>query len=800
MPIHAIALSLLFIAGFFSSLSAQPVQTIRGSVFELISNQPLTGATIALYEDTVLIQGTISDENGKYRLENIPVGRYHLAASYIGYIPKAIKDIVVMSARQTIIDFHLEAAAFEIGEIVIRAGDKKGRAINEMALVSAREFSVDETERYAGSRGDPARMASSFAGVLGNNDNSNDIVVRGNTPIGLLWRMEGINLPNPNHFAVAGNTGGPVGILNNKTLANSDFITGAFPAEYGNTVAGVFDLHLRNGNNEKTGFIGEIGFLGLELLAEGPISKKSGASYLATYRYSTLAAFNALGIDIGTDAIPEYQDASFKLNFPIKKSANLALFGLAGKSKIDILKSETEDPFQGDVFGNANSDEYFRSGMGVLGLKYTQSISSKLLLQATLSASTEMSKNTIFLLDWDINANPPTVKNYLQTQGYKFRQDKYGLSIQLNQNINTRNQLQYGVYTDYYHFNYADSLLNLTDSLFITRLDHKGPGLLIQPFITWKSRISGPFSLVAGLHAQWLDFSSSFVLEPRAGLQWQINDNTRADIGIGQHSQMNPSYIYFANVYDSNGQSTQYNKQLDFLRSTHFILGLEHYFNSNFRIKAEAYYQHLYDVPVTVSPSSYSILNEGDDLSRFFPDSLNNNGTGRNMGIELTLEKFFSQNYFFLITASLFDSKYTASDQKEYSTVFNSNYVVNILGTKEFRTGKSKKDVLSFGIKITWAGGKRYTPIDSTASALAGLAVYDNSMRNAAQFDDYFRADLKINYRINANKATHELGLDLVNIFDTENVFKISYNPIQQKVFSEPQLGFLPIFYYRLTL
>jgi hypothetical protein len=182
---------------------------------------------------------------------------------------------------------------YTLDDVTVRPDIRKDQAINEMAVVSARSFTIDETERYAGSLGDPSRMAANFAGVTSVSDQRNDIVIRGNSPLGLLWRLEGLEIPNPNHFGSIGTTGGPISMLNINHLTNSDFYTGAFPAEYGNALAGAFDIRMRNGNNQKHEFMGQMGFNGFELGAEGPFSSNSQASYMANFRYSTLEVLHA---------------------------------------------------------------------------------------------------------------------------------------------------------------------------------------------------------------------------------------------------------------------------------------------------------------------------------------------------------------------------------------------------------------------------------------------------------------------------------------------------------------------------
>lgn len=780
-------------------LNAQKiVQTIRGTIVESDSRLPLPGATVAVYRDSVLINGSISDEDGHFRVDQIEVGRYTVMATYLGYLSQVIPDVVVNSSRQTILTFSLHESAQQLEEVLVSGQGRKGQALNELSSVSARVFSVDETDRYAGSRGDPARMASNYAGVVGNNDASNDIIIRGNSPLGLLWRCEGVNIPNPNHFVVAGTTGGPVGMLNNHVLANSDFFTGAFPAEYGNAISGVFDLNMRNGNNENHEFLAQIGILGAEANVEGPISKKKGSSYIAAYRYSTLSVINKMGINIGTDAIPYYQDFSFKANFPINRKTNISLFGIGGKSFVDLVKSTQLAPDPNDIYGNENSDEHFEARMGVLGLNVTRSLNDNTFMRFTLSASGEHTNNDVHLIVRHVENGLYVIDSMYMSQGYLMNQAKYGASLVFNQKLNSRNSFNYGVYLDPYVFNFTDSVFRPVDTKFSSRLDYRGNALLGQPYFQWQFRLSDAITFNSGLHIQWFSLNNSFVIEPRAGIRYELENNQILSFGMGRHSMLLPTYIYFAGIEQPNGSVSQPNRQVSFTQADHIVAGYEKYFTQNLHLKMEVYYQHLFNIPVERKSSSYSLINEGEDLYRFFPDSLVNKGSGRNYGLEMTLEKFFSQNYFIMFSGSLFDSKYRGSNGQLHNSSFNANYVANLLATREFHIGKKNKTVVGIGSKITMAGGKYYSPIDTLASQQMGEPVPIDSLRNTLKVKPYFRADMRISYKINTEKVTHEIGLDLVNLFNTRNVFSIRYvggnNPMRE----EYQIGFLPIFYYRI--
>lgn len=781
-----------------SFLFAQNTQTVRGTVTDKTAKYPIIGAAVVLKQNDVIVKNTVTNVDGEFRLEEVPYGKYAIEVSFMGYQTFLNAEVNVQSGFQTVLNIELVESTFELDEVELVGVDHKGDAINEFATISSRTFSIEETERYAGSRGEPSRMAANYAGVVGNNDNSNDIVVRGNTPLGLLWRLDGVNIPNPNHFAAGGSTGGPVTMLNNQTLANSDFMTSAFPSEYGNTVAGVFDLKTRNGNNDQHQFSGELGFLGIKARAEGPFKKGGKSSFLAGYRYSTFAAFEAINFNIGTDAAPRYQDLNVKLNFPLKNNANLSVFAIGGTSGIDIEKSKSENPFE-DVFGDPSSDEYFRTQMGVVGANYSKSISPKLFMQITGSVSAEQSENSIYALKWVVSdIENPSVSDKKLSIDYNFRQNKVGAAVDFKQKLNIRHNFKYGIFVDYYDFNFVDSTLLIPDSTYRTRVDYRGNGVMIQPYIDWSWAATEKLTVIAGVHGQYFDVSKSSSVEPRLGAKYQLDSKKWLEAGVGSHSQFLPTYVYFSRQFDNQGNYAMGNQNTDFLRSYHAVIGYNQMLSPYLRLKVEAYHQWLYNVPVTIAPSSYSILNEGGDLERFFPDSLNNGGDGRNYGVEFTLEKFFNNSYFVFVSGSLFSSTYEGSDGITYNTLFNSNFALNVLSAREFIWGARKQNKLTVGAKITWTGGRRYTPIDLDASEVAYDAVYDYSQRNEMQYKDYFRLDLSIKYRINAKNIGHEFGLDLVNVLNTKNFFKEEYNPVLKQGYTETQLGFLPIFYYRI--
>ncbi|MFN8278186.1 MAG: carboxypeptidase-like regulatory domain-containing protein [Chitinophagales bacterium] len=785
----------------YSCLLAQTAtQTVRGRITDRETTAPLIGVAVAVYNGDKLIGGAASDDNGYFRIERVPVGRMTITASYLGYKKILMPNTPVTSAKEVILNLDMEPSVTEMKEVTVGTGKKRGESINDMATISARAFTVEEASRYAGSRNDPARMASNFAGVSGTDDSRNDIVIRGNSPFGVQWRLENVNIPNPTHFAVAGTTGGPVGILNNRMLANSDFLTGAFPAEYGNALAGVFDVRYRNGNDQHHEFALQFGVLGAEVFAEGPISKKNKSSYMFNYRYATLDLLVAAGIDIGTKAVPKYQDAQFKLNFPLKKG-NISVFGLGGYATVNLITSTDQKPGGREIYSSKDQDEFFRTGLGIIGLSYTRPLNEKAYAKITFAASTQWIQDRFIRVLRHTNAEGNYVLDgkYYKTY-FRNIESKFSANWFHNYKLNGQQVLRFGMNTELNVFNYLDSTLNENNFSWQKRYDYRGAHFMFQPYVQWKFTINEKWSMVAGLHGQWFTLNNSWSIEPRASIKYQFRKNQSFGLGTGLHSQTQPMYIYFVkDNYTDPYNHVLRNKNLGFTRSYHLVASYDVFFKHDVRVKAEAYFQYLFDLPVEQRSSSYSILNEGSSFDRFFPAKLVNKGVGRNIGIELTVEKFFTHNWFCMFTGSLYDARYRASNGIWYNSDFNGNYIMNALGTKEFKWGKKRVNTIGLGGKITFGGGQRYTPYDTVLSKLSEDPVKQDAMRNKLQFHPYFRFDVRISYSCNTRKhITHEVGIDLVNITFQKNILRLQYIDAQTPPKEVYQLGFLPLFYYRI--
>jgi hypothetical protein len=481
--------------------------------------------------------GIISDEQGYYKLSGIETGRVSLSVSYLGYFPITFNNLYLSSGKELVVDFEMEEQVIKTEEVVVIAKKDKTVLNNEMISISARTFTIEETMRFAGARNDVARMASNYAGVNTSNDAVNDIVIRGNSPNGLLWRLEGIEIPNPNHFGGMGASGGPVSMLNNNVLANSDFLTSAFPAEYGNALSGVFDLKMRNGNYEKHEFVGQVGFNGFEFGAEGPLSKNSKASYLINARYSTLELMSAMGVNFGTGtAIPKYTDLTFKVHIPTKSIGTIDIFGLGGINSIDFINSKRDTTdLRESLYEDRYYDIYSKNDMGVIGINHTYvfnentysklSVSGSRISNHTIVDSVAIDKSTIDLLR----------QHYINYD--------YTANFFLNKKFNSKNNMRIGFEIIQRNYQYIDSVFMYQEGRFRNQFDEADNLYMYRAYAQWNFKPVDEVIINVGVHFQEMSLTNNYSIEPRVGLRWKFAPKQSLNFGYGIHSKPAPTYM-----------------------------------------------------------------------------------------------------------------------------------------------------------------------------------------------------------------------------------------------------------------
>ncbi len=775
MRFSGIIIGFLFTIALIGESCGQEItQSIRGRVIDKDTQIPLPGANLVIAGSDPQI-GTTTNENGEFNFGRLPVGKYNITIFYVGYEMITVRNVLLKSGKQTILTIALTEAVQNLNEIVITDQLNKSEAVNKMATVSVMKFNVAAMDHYAGTINDAARVVSSFAGVAMNPSGANDIIIRGNSPRGMGWRLEGLDIPNPNHYAEEGSSGGGLSILNAAVLANSDFFTGAFPAQYGNAYSGVFDMRLRNGNNQKREYSVQAGFVGLDATFEGPFSKKKPVSYLVNYRFSSLAMIRTLGINLVGDAIPYFQDLTFKINAPTKHLGNFSFFGIGGISKIH----EKENTFTND----------YETDMGVIGVKNLCFFNKSTYLQ-TIVAYTA-SRNL-----WDYQ-QPDSADVFTTRAKDDLVYQTPKISLLFNKKFSATNLLNVGFVSSFTSYNLLSYRFDYVEEELLPELDQNGFTTLLEAYINWKHRFNKDVTLITGLHSMYLLLNGNYSLEPRLGLKWQFTPSQALNVGIGLHSKMEPLSTYYAQQIMPDNLPWLPNEDLDFLKAAHFVIGYENMLNENLFLKVELYYQYLFRVPVENSDtSSFSVLNYNFGYTN---RSLVNEGTGRNIGLEITLEKYFSRDYYYMVTLSLFDSRYKAGDGIMRNTRYSNNHILNLMGGKDFHLGKGlKKRVLGISLKGTWAGGQRTTPVDVQQSEKEGYTMRNEKNAFSEQWPDFLRFDFKVYLSRNRKRATHTIEIDVQNITNQLNVIGDYYDTETGKVETITQMGIVPILNYRV--
>lgn len=747
--------------------SQELTQIVRGKVIDVESQAPLAFASVVIVTTNPAL-GAITDDDGNFRFDNVPIGRHDLKVSYMGYETQSIPELMVSTGKELVLTIKMKEAISALDEVIVKAYTKKDKPLNSMATVSARTFSVEEARRYAGGWDDPGRLAASFAGVTTDNIRDNTIIIRGNSPKGLLWRLEGVEIPNPNHFAnLTTFGGGGISALSALVVDNSDFFTGAFPAEYGNAVSGVFDIKLRPGNNEKFEHAVQIGTIGLDISSEGPLGKDTRASYLFNYRYSTLGIVRPLFPEEIKDFIPVYQDLSFKFNLPTKKSGVFSLWGLASDDT-DEYKAEPDSSLW--EMEEDRMDGYLKQRIGALGLNHRYIFKRDAWLNTSLAVTGNYMKYESTILGYDLNQYD---NEFIDARNYK-----YTLTSVFNRKFSAKHANRTGFVVDNLYYDMLTKHAPVYDQGLITIVDEHDNSWFFQVFSQSKFNVTKNMIVNAGLHANYFALNKEMVIEPRVGLTYNIGKTQSVSLAYGKHSRLEPLTLYFAQVHDG-ANITQPNKAMKVSKAHHIVFSYDISINPNLRLKIEPYVQYLYDVPV-IPDSNFSVLNMEADF--YFDQKLINTGTGRNIGIDITLERFLQNGYYYLFTASLFDSKYKGDDGIERNTLFNTNYVFNLLYGKEWIVGKQKNKILGVNIKVNFFGGKRATPIDDFASDLAQDVVYNYSQLFEDKESSKVHVSATINYRINKKHHSSILSLQMVNLFLAKENYGLYYNYKSQEV------------------
>lgn len=780
----------LFVGGIAPSIQAQSLsQVVRGQVLDAESGAAIAMAHLVV-ENAEPVVETDTDEEGFFHLPAVPIGRQTLTITAEGYQAEVLKEFVVASGKALFLEVTLQERSTQLDTVTIAVRTEE--PVNSMAVVSARSFGWREVNQNAGSLTDPLRMAQSLPGITITDDDANDVSIRGNSPRGMLWRLEGIEIPNPNHFKTGdGSSGGGITVFSSNVLQRSDVLSGAFPAEYGNALSGVFDMRLRNGNTDKQEYAFQLGVLGVEAGLEGPINRKKGSSYLVNYRYSTLQLLNVIGVvDDEEEAVPEYQDLSLKLNFPTQKAGTFSIFGIGGLS--DAREPSGLDSVDIPI-DSLDYWDFRNQRMGVIG------VSNLYLLENNRTYFRTVASLQFLRLFNNISyREDSTSETFVPSYVEEFDYPTGRLSWMVNHKVNTANVIRAGVVGSLLGYKLKVSDLNYVDNSYTDAVNVSGATPFVQAYAQWKHRFGQSVESHLGVHTAYLELNQQGVIEPRIGIKWKLNPRNAISAGVGMHSRMDPLSVYSLTQADTLPGGAIPNQNLGFQQAIHNVLGWSFFPTENLRLTLEGYYQYLYNVPVGVADQSFftTLNHEGGYLN----SNLVNEGTGYNYGVELTFERRFVDQYFFLASGTAFDSRYQGADGIVRNTAYNYGWTANGTGGKEFVVGKRRANTISLFLRGTARGGTPLVPIDLDASRTAGKTVYDLASGYTERAATFSRFDFGFWFRINKPKHAWIISLDVQNIANQQNVKNRIFNPRTDQIEEVTMLGLVPILNFKILL
>jgi len=756
-------------------------QKLTGVIRDKESRLPISHATVTTMVGNAL-KTALTDSSGSFSVI-LPVGRHSLNIFAIGYSSATVKDVLIGSGKEVNISVELSELRGEIQQAIVSSDQKKSN--NSMAMVSARRVRSQDAARYAGGYYDPLRMVTILPGVAAtNSDEDNSIVVRGNSPRSLLWRLEGIEIPNPNHLADGqGTTGGAYSLITTNSISGFDFYTAAFPAEYSNAVSGVMDLSLRSGNNSKKEFSVGVGVIGAELSAEGPLGFKSGGSWFGNIRYSNFSFLEKLKIiDFKYAAItPRAFDWAFKTSIPTKRFGTFELFSIGGSS---LVGDEVNINEQTSAIED-RSEFIYNYMVAVGGIKHLIIFPEiGTYIRSTVGFTYQQENMEENVIDASFNKS----LNYLE----KYEYPSMRVSVLVNSKFNNRNTLR---------ATYNQNLISgemfakrvLTKQIFDTLINKSAYGNYGNASLQWKYIPFKSIEINSGVNIFFSGVTDEVLIEPRAGIKLQLKNNQEISAGVGFHSRIEPLSVYNYRVRITGNSRDEQNLNLKAMRSLHFTVGYNVMPAEDATLSFELYYQGLSHIPSSVnSLSQFSIINSTHGI----PDQvLNNDGVGYNTGLEITIEKDFSRSYYFILSSSLFDSKYKAPNNRWYNTYFNNGFIFNFVFGKEFIVGKNRQNILGVNLRSFLRGGYRYTPVDMDMSLSRKRVVYDISRTYGKQLPAYMRADIGISYKVNRLKSSWIFLAEIQNSTNRKNITRNRFSYQSGKIvesFSK-SVGMVPV-------
>lgn len=726
-----------------SFLWAQPVHQVKGTVIDKSSRQPLEFINVMIVG---LNKGGVTNAEGKFSIEQVPPGIYRLQASAIGYKTVTTPEYI-LSTRDLHIQIEMEENQTELEGVTITASPFR-RDIE--SPVSLRIIELQEIEKSPGANRDISRIVQSYPGVAFSPIGyRNDLIVRGGSPSENRFYLDGVEIPNINHFSTQGASGGPVGILNADLIREVNFYTGAFPTDKGNALSSVLDFKLRDGDMERNSVKATLGASEVSLASNGHLGKKT--SYLVSVRQSYLQfLFDMLGLPF----LPTFTDAQFKLKTRFDAQNELTVLGLGGIDKMKLnTKADDED------------NEYILSYLPkiqqetfTLGAVYRHYAGAH--VQSVIASHNYLNnRNTKYRQNDESNPDNLTLRLRSTEQNTQFRLENsssfrnwkvtVGANLDYSQYSNTTFQK---VYTDHAQtFDYHTYLDIMRWGLFGT--------------INYTS-IDERFTASLGLRADANNYSAAMKdmtdqLSPRLSLSYQLTEHWSLSGNAGLYYQLPP---YTALGFKNNNGLYANKYALRYMQVSQGSIGINWRKGDTFEVSLEGFYKDYDKIPLSVA-DGIPLTCKGNDYGVIGNELLTSTAQGRSYGAELLLKWLIAKKLNLASSFTLFKSEYRNNKESEYiASAWDNRFIFNLRGTYNLPRH------WSVGMKVSCIGGAPYTPYDADKSSLVtawnaqGKPYYDYTRYNEERLPAFTQVDIRIDKTFYLKRCMLGFYIDLQNI------------------------------------
>lgn len=746
-------------AGAQEGIGSGPRGHVVGRVVSAATRLPLAGVAVRLAGTD---HGSVTDSAGSFRMSRIPVGTYTLEASGFGYRGRAVTDVIVRSERITTVQVELSEAPLLLEGLIVRPSyfpTPAERPVGGLVL------GAEEIRRAPGAGGDVSRILLAHPGLAKVNDQTNSLVVRGGSPFENGFLVDGVLVPNINHFPTQGASGGPIGILNVDLLRRVDFAAGGFPVVHGDRLSSMVEIDLREGNRTERDAQVDLNFAGFGGVAEGPL-RGGGGSWLVSARRSYLDLLvNA--VDVGTSVAPRYGDVQGKVQ--VDAGRDHVVYGLAVVAD-SHSESDREDGLEHAMLYYGRQDGRQRTlGAGWNAL-WSEGARSSTTLGFSSTRFNEENHETVsgaFLL------RNRSTESLLQLRHRTDLRLSVGNTVRLGADI-ARISADYDSRYGRHVGPLGDTVPEL---LMVERLTGARAGAFLEYTAAWTPRLS----TVAGLRADWFSVTDRAALSPRLAATWEVSTRTSVSGSVGLYRQTLPLVLV--------AQSPQ-NRELDDPRAMHYILGLHHLLADDTRLTLELYRKDYERMPLDPDEPALFPIDELFYGYGFFTarPELRADGRARSEGGEALLQKKLSGSFHGVLSAAYFRTRYRDADGVWRNRVFDNRLLLSAEG------GWKVNNSWAVSARWTFAGGPPYTPMDSAASLVQNRAVLDANRINGARYPAYHTLNVRADRRFHFTGSTLAVYVDVWNAYNRKNLAAWYWDYEARRPAPLHQWGMLPIF------